>query len=84
MFFRKERINTIIIVEKPKTQLGQAITSHHSSTTPFIGEVMNETESFPDESESSRICIGNILGPAEHSSRKGTDNTTKSLIRIPQ
>ena len=54
---------------------------------------MNETESFPDESESSRICSGNILGPAEHSSRKGifvgaqslvTDNTTKSLSRIPQ
>ena len=54
---------------------------------------MNETESFPDESESSRICSGNILGRAEHSSRKGifvgaqslvTDNTTKSLIRIPQ
>ena len=49
---------------------------------------MNETERFPDESESSRICSGNILGPAEHSSRKGifvgaqslvTDNT-KSLL----
>ena len=54
---------------------------------------MNETESFPDESESSRICSGKILGPAEHSSRTAifagaqslvTDSTTKSVIRIPQ